>query len=156
MKLEKHEENMWRNESSMFSNAPISRHFQMVKLVTKSWGWSKELQEYKPLYMDLFRVMYCSLTFTSFQADIQMRVIVTPSLPAKKVEIAMKMHDVRNWQASFIFFFSFPLSQMLQLIRLRSALSVSFPSAPLCFFPVFWCSTTYSSCRIALCPCTAM
>lgn len=52
--------------------------------------------------------MYCSLTFTSFQADIQMRVIVTPSLPAKKMEIAMKMHDVRNWQASFIFFFFLP------------------------------------------------
>lgn len=55
--------------------------------------------------MDLFRFMYCSLTFTSFQADIQMRVIVTPSLSAKKMEIAMKMHDVMNWQASFIFFF---------------------------------------------------
>lgn len=63
--------------------------------------------------MDLFRFMYCSLTFTSFQAHIQMRVIVTPSLPAKKVEIATKMHDVRNWQASCIFFFPFPLSQVL-------------------------------------------
>lgn len=63
--------------------------------------------------MDLFRFMDCSLTFTSFQANIQMRVIVTPSLPAKKMEIAMKMHYVRSWQAAFIFFFSFPLSQML-------------------------------------------
>lgn len=54
----------------MVSNFPIFRHFQMMKLVTKSWGWNKKLQEHKPLYMYLFRCIYWSLTFSSFQASL--------------------------------------------------------------------------------------
>lgn len=70
----------------MVSNVPISRHFQMMKLVTKSWGWSKKLQEYKALYMYLFRFIYCSLTFSGFQADLHKQESNSyhpPSLPRK-------------------------------------------------------------------------
>lgn len=38
MKLEKDEENRKINESNMVSNFPISRHFQMMRLVIKSCG----------------------------------------------------------------------------------------------------------------------
>lgn len=54
----------------MVSNFPIFRHFQIMKLVTKSWGWNKKLQEHKPLYMYLFRCIYWSLSFSSFQASL--------------------------------------------------------------------------------------